>query len=203
MARGYSPRDPWSDHRVLGRRLRPFCLWHRFLLEAIESPLLIPGATLLPVDLRRAVAICRNRFREGRVRPLPSLLDAWRLAGRGFAREQAAFEEYIGDFHVRPIYAIKTDTGSKAKRGFPAGPPPEILSLVGDIIGWSSWPDWRVWELPIGEVHFYASCVENARLAPTGSQQDWLTDRERKFQADLKAKERRERGESPEQQPDK
>ena len=50
-------------HVVLGRRLRPFCEWHRFLLLSIESPLLIPGAIPTLADVENAVGICRARYR--------------------------------------------------------------------------------------------------------------------------------------------
>ncbi len=61
------PRGGWSGTRVLGVRLRKFCRWHLLLLLAVNSPFVRKGAVTL-FDLRTAVAICRLRFDDSRLR---------------------------------------------------------------------------------------------------------------------------------------
>src|SRR4051812_32271987 len=102
--------EGWSGHVVLGRRLKAFSLWHEFLLEAIESPL-VRAVAALPREegaeaLARAVSICRCGFGEWDVAPVRGLRVMWRLMGRGLEAELSAFREYVRDYQVLPAYTI-------------------------------------------------------------------------------------------------
>lgn len=196
----FTPDDPWSTHRVLGRFLRPFCLWHRLLLETIDSPLL-EGRCTGPVDLRRAVAICRCRFREARVAPERAPLDWWRLAGRGYFAEVERFNEYLKDFNARPEYAViepDRPEGAGNRPCVPETPPPETLRLLGDATAFAKQAPERIWELPLSEAYYYQALYERDRLAGTGARQDWLNEEERQYQRQLMEKLEREEAEAME-----
>lgn len=49
------------EHTVLGHRLLPFCTWHKFQLEIINSPILL-GEPCTLAQLEHAVAVCCTTF---------------------------------------------------------------------------------------------------------------------------------------------
>ena len=169
--------DNGVKHVVLGVRLRPFSLWHRLLLLAVDSPFLKKGEVRL-FDLRVAVGICRLRFGQSKVRhPRPGLS----LLRRGLQGEVEAFLRYAGDYLSRPEY----DVVAPEDKGVPRprrGAPPEIMQIAADVIGWTHWPEAVVWELPIGRAHWYAMMGQRAG----GADVDYLTEEEREFQAEMK-----------------
>lgn len=177
---------------MLGLPLRPFCLWHRLMLETIESPLLQSGAAYQPADLKRAVAVCRCRFRQWQVLAPLTFRDHLRTAHAGFAREMDAFNAYILDFTSRPDYSIKTPGTARASAGS-VGQPPETFRQVAELIGWSHWPAQVCWELPISEVEWYLAQAVTERSRLLGSQVDFLTPEDREFQRQLKEKQAHEK----------
>ncbi len=227
LAPDFTPGDPWSAHRVLGLPLRPFCLWHRLMLETIESPLLDPRAVvsgsgfkvsgpstapqtgdaqpetrnqkpetfITPADLKRAVAVCRCRFRQWQVLAPLTFRDHLRTAHGGFAREMDAFNAYILDFTSRPDYSIKTPGNPRPSGGGSVGQPPETFRQVAELIGWSHWQAQVCWELPVSEVEWYLAQAVTERCGALGSQVDFLTAEDREFQRQLKEKQARERAE--------
>lgn len=48
------------EHTVLGRKLRPFSLAHRLVLEAVGSPFMAPDRPFTMSDLCVAVRICAS-----------------------------------------------------------------------------------------------------------------------------------------------
>jgi len=193
LAPDFTPGDPWSAHRVLGLQLRPFCLWHRLMLETIESPLLQPGAAYQPADLKRAVAVCRCRFRQSQVVAPLTFRDHLRTAHGGFARQMDAFNAYILDFTSRPDYSIKMPGNPRPSGGGSVGQPPETFRQVAELIGWSHWPAEVCWELPVSEVEWYLAQAVTERCGALGSQVDFLTAEDREFQRQLKEKQAREK----------
>ena len=91
---------------VIGRRLRPFCLAHRVALEALGSPVLKPGAVILPQDLLVALRVCASP--EPFAPDLrPTLRDklafwSWRFNRAAFEAALREFSAYIGDHAAHP-----------------------------------------------------------------------------------------------------
>jgi len=169
-------------HRILGRRLRPFCLWHLLLLQTLDSPFLRKGRVEL-FDLQTAAAVCSTRFRDCKLRrPRIGPINLWRIVYRdGFNKGCAAFLAYVGDYLQRPEFSIippKEGGGSRGQRGRP----PEVLRVVADIIAWAHWPEAFVWEMPIGAAYWYQAMSYQDK----GADVDFMTESEREYQRQLK-----------------
>lgn len=149
-------------HRVMGRRLEPFSLRHRFWLEAMESPLVTGGVvTLVDLDLAARVCAvpCRNLDRE-----VPTLLERgpgrwerlrfawWWMRGRA-DHEYAAFQEYFMDYGCPP--ATHGGGASATQKGKRYETMPGILGLVTGLIRGSGWEPETVWSLNPGAAEWY------------------------------------------------
>lgn len=168
--------DGGKRHKILGQRLRPFSLWHRLLLQAIDSPFLRKG-TVNFFDLRTAVAACQLRF------PDSCIVRSWLFRKWPLSHGVNQFLAYAGDYLSRPEYAIippKPVVGAppEPKRGIA----PEIVIVAGDIIGWSGWSPELVWNLPIGQSYWYQMLARRG----AGADVDFVTEEERAFQAEIR-----------------
>ena len=81
--------------KILGRFVSPFCLLHRVQLTAAESPLVVEGKDVRPVDLLVAVKICAGE-------PIAKLSwkDTWYLSRmngneRYFVRQMVRFSQFV------------------------------------------------------------------------------------------------------------
>jgi hypothetical protein len=170
-----------ATHTVLGRKLRPFCLWHLFLLQTLNSPYLSAGK-VTPFDLKKGVAICSTRFREHELRNPRGLRAWWQCSSTArFEIQSNRFLEYISDHLQRPDFSIITSETTKAQ--VPRGQPPEVLQVVCDVIDFTKWPERYIWQMPIGAAYWY-----QAMFLKSKHDTDFLTPEERIFQAQLKAK---------------
>ena len=177
--------DGGLEHRVLGVPVRPFCLWHVLLLQALDSPFLRHGEVGL-FELRTAIGICRLRFGQSRVRrPFLGPRALWRLCRRGgLRREVKEFLGYTADYIYKPEYSVrepKLPAGSSPR--IPSHSAPEIIRLVGDVVGWSHWPEAYVWELPPSRAHWYRAMA----LRAAGIDVDFMSDEDRAFNDAMKA----------------
>ena len=172
-------------HRFFGALLRPFSLWHLFLLRAIASPFTAAGESAL-FDLQTAVGVCRLRYPDSRiVRPRLGPLALWRLCRKaGLRREVVRFLHYTGDALHKPEYGIhERPMPPGAKPAGQRGAPPELLCIAADIIGWTHWPEARVWDLPLGKAYWYRAMSQRA----LGADVDFRTESDRAFEAAMKA----------------
>jgi hypothetical protein len=157
-----------STHRVLGLKLRPFSLWHRFQLEILDSPVL-NGKPIEPIALERAVQACRLRY--------PQLVDPnlrlwsmrWRLAGRDFSREIQKFGAYMSDYFSIPKFVPPLK-----KKHVPDTinhPPPENMSIFSAVSTMTGWDEAKIWNMPIGQAYWYAA----GHWYQSGQELDFLT----------------------------
>ena len=131
------------SHRVMGRRLEPFSLRHRFWLEALESPLMSGGTATL-VDLEMAARICAMPFAR-LDREVPRMLARgpgwgakagflWRMLRGSAVVEYRLFQDYFMDHGCPPAThgSAPVSKGGKRYEGMPG-----ILGLVtpGDLHG--------------------------------------------------------------------
>lgn len=165
----------WSGHRVLGRRLRPFSLWHLLVLTGIESPFVQPLDPKAPPsggDLVTAVDICRNRYPEARVGGrgwLRRAANFLRLAGGGFIRQAQMFLSYRAAFEAGPEFQIVPSR--HASSGEPRGQPPLIFEMVIAAMKVARCSRAEAWNLPPGEAAWYRS----EWLRERGADVDFLT----------------------------
>lgn len=177
--------DGGVRHRFFGRVLRPFSVWHLFLLQAIDSPFTTKG-DVFQFHLETAVGVCRLRYPDSKIqRPWVGPLSSWRLARKGgLEREVARFLDYAGDYLSKPEYAIHPRPRPEG-----APPPPQrtsapfILRLVADIVGWAHCPIGDAWNLPVGQAHWWQSMAHRAH----GEDVDFMDEEEREFQAQMEA----------------
>lgn len=150
------------SHTVMGRRLEPFTLRHRFWLEAMESPLMTGGMATL-VDLEMASRVCSMRFQD-LDRKVPRMLvkgPGWwarlrfviRMLRGSTPREYALFQEYFLDHGCPPAThgsGPVSKGGKKRYEGMPG-----ILGLITALARASGWEPEVLWSLTPGAAEWY------------------------------------------------
>ena len=160
------------SHRVLGRRLRPFCLAHQFYLTVLSSPLLVAESISLP-QLEQAVVVCSSRPHEiedrlskiGRSTTLSHAKWWWRLWRYDFAKELKKFDAYLGDIFAPPEVKSTGSTVKRLDKGGTGQRLPDELSMACAMIKHTGWAEDDVWEMPLGKLHWYSAgfqSLENA-----------------------------------------
>ena len=189
-----------APRRLLGVRVRRLCLWHRLLLNAVDSPLMRQGRVTFR-DLRTAAGICRLRFGDSRIRR-PWLVPACIYAGamlraifetqqpdalnplqRALTRQVDAFLEYAGDYLQTPAYAVVPAPMRPGCSAESRASAPDEIEHVSDLIRWSHWPESYIWELPIGRANWYRVLARRA----AGVDVDFVTSDDKAFQDQLPA----------------
>jgi hypothetical protein len=156
-----------STHRVLGKKLLPFSLWHRFQLLLLDSPFLenqIPQ----PIQLEQAVRACRLVY--------PNTIDAkirpwsfrWRLAGRNYLNECLAFDAYMRDYYSIPEFLPSTKKYHQTEINHP---PPEEMRIFSAVATMTGWSEEKIWNMPIGQAYWYAA----GHWYQAGRELDFLT----------------------------
>lgn len=156
-----------STHRVLGLKLRPFALWHRFQLELLDSPVL-SGKAIQPLDLERAVQACRLVYPNTITAELNLWSFRWRLAGRKFDRECQKFGQYLSDHFSIPKFLPPT---KKFHQKEVLHPPPENMRIFSAVSTMTGWSEEKIWMLPIGKAYWYAA----GHWYQSGQELDFLT----------------------------
>lgn len=137
---------------VCGRLLKPFSLRHRITLEAIKSPLLIPGEKVSHADL---VAACRVCSFDDPAEALSKIefRDWWegvKLRRRPgyFEREFEQWNEYLNEFSSRPkVFSRGKTVGDRGLH--------YALSIVSTLVD-SGFPEERAWTMPEGLAVWYS-----------------------------------------------
>ena len=133
---------------VLGRKLRPLCLGHAYLLLAIGSPYLCAGGVRALRDLITAAWICSQEWDTARdqiVAGIPAeKIQKWgrELGEFDLARETAAMEDYVSVYSSTPPRGeIVTSEGIKKRRAWavpwPLGMAWTLMERVSEDRAWS------------------------------------------------------------------
>jgi hypothetical protein len=150
-----------NNHIVLGKKLKPLCLWHAVLLELIDSPLWHGKSGVSITDLRLAVAICSDSFPKYKIPSGWTLcLWAWLTRKSDLVKEASKFSAYIRDFNAPPMLWNK-DEPSKSEKLCPL---PEPLDVVAWLMRHNISED-RAWSMPIGLSHWYYVAMAKQRGA--------------------------------------
>lgn len=161
-----------STHRVLGLKLLPFSLWHRFQLELIDSPILKEGAIKtvdLPFVLEHAIHACRVTYPDTVAAKIGLVSMRWRLAGRNINEEMRKFGAYLSDHFAIPKFLPPIK-----KRYLPDTvnhPPPENMQIFSAVATMTGWPAEEIWMMPIGQAYWYAA----GHWYQSGQELDFLT----------------------------
>lgn len=138
---------------VLGRRLRPFSLYHYFGLELIESPFLAADPAT-PIDLELASRICACRYGDIRASLfknsfLRQLRWIVRLRYSNWDSEAATFAAYLHAHLALPEFWKKEETKHS--------PFPLSLSLAASLLRHSHLSEREVWMMPFARAYWYVT----------------------------------------------
>lgn len=151
-----------SNHRVLGKRLKPFCLAHAVALYVIESPYVsvfessMGERNVSLIDLELAVRVCSSPFDtllSTLDRGLTSVL--WSMNNRLVRdpqQEANKFEIYLKDFIALPETFDKDSNGGEAGAPWPLS--------VGTLLSSKGGLDFEyAMQMPIGKAMWIAACL--------------------------------------------
>jgi hypothetical protein len=145
------------DHRVLGRRLDAFCLYHALFLTIAANPLWVGGRAATLADLQEAVLICSlppERFLSARLGP-QTIREAF-ASRSDLAAELALFTSFVSDFHSLPEHWSASGKGKSLRA-------PWILSLACYIEAHSNMTEREIMTAPIGLMHWKAEAIAERR----------------------------------------
>ena len=111
---------------ALGKKLLPYSLGHRLLLER-EKSCFVNGGEISFADLVYAIFICSNTF-DGAIKALQSPLTYWRIkfwgfcvflavrfGGKNLAQSFAHFAEYVSAGSRPPVFSVKESDAEPIK----------------------------------------------------------------------------------------
>jgi len=169
------------EHRVLGKKLKPFSLWHALLLEAIKSPIWMGQGKLTLPDLHSAVAICSQEWPSFNLNAgIITVIRNTFLRGKRLDDESKKLIAYFNDYNSVPMIwtADKSD-----KKEAPKCPLPMALDLVAWLVR-HGFGEARSWNMPIGLAHwYYVACAKQR-----GSEIDLVSPEEQLVIDQVKAK---------------
>lgn len=155
--------------RLLGRTLAPFCLKHRIVLTAMESPLVTGAREVLPVDLLYAVQLCAGEKVGGL-----SLKDRYWMYRMNnpltFIRVVEAFKAHVAIERWPKFWEKETGEGSKN------GGVPWPLIVVGNLVSNGVSVE-RAWTMP----ECQAVWMNAAMAISNGAKTNILTSEEEDF----------------------
>jgi len=146
------------EHRVLGKKLKPFSLWHALLLDAVKSPIWIGRGALTLPDLHAAVAICSQEWPSFNLKAgIFTILRNSFLRGERLERESRKLLAYFSDYNAVPmLWTSDKPEDKEAKKC--------QLPMALDLVAWlvrHGFGEARSWNMPIGLAHwYYIACAK-------------------------------------------
>lgn len=160
-----------TDHRLMGRKLRPFAPWHRLWLNIIESPLSL-GGEIGHADLEIASRICAADYhtvpkvvRKGRwlAHKCRQAAMLWKMVRYPVPAQLAAWQAYVTDYC--PELRFKkagADTGAKFETL------PSDLCLVATYRVLSHCTKEEAWMTPVGEAQWWIAAMRHGMGEDSG-----------------------------------
>lgn len=175
-----------TRHRVMGRRLRKFTIYHRFWLEAMRSPLVMGGEVSM-VDLELASRVCASGYGDVEGVIERGVGGWWSLAGWWFAlrcffldpvREAAGWRGYLEDHVCGPNthHGVEASRDGRVYEDFPG-----VMDQVCAVIRATGWEPEVVWSLGPGEAEWYMAGVYRLR----GVDMKVKTEHDEEFEEEL------------------
>jgi hypothetical protein len=146
-----------KSHRVLGRKLKPFSLAHRLVLEAIDSPFCYEDRPFSFADLAIAIRICASSDPFAPIDP-PTWMDRfrfWRAAfdPAYFRQCSQQFVDYLEDHSSSPKFWNRVDDELHREAI------PWLLHVAASILRQTSLSEAEVWAMPLGRALWYATAL--------------------------------------------
>ena len=181
------------EHKVFGFKLKPFSLWHRFLLKVTQSKILDAGSEISAMDVYKAAYVCTLKYPKApRLGPLSKFRSFVYLL-RDVHVNVEKFTAYIQDYVTQPEFWESKDSSGSSTSG-----PPEELSTVVALMQMGM-TEREAWDCPCGMASWYAA----AHASWNGANLDFKTEEDRHvmenfdaIMAAAKAKEGKDNGES-------
>jgi len=153
------------EHRVLGRKLKPYCSYHLLWLKIVKSKLITGGTITLP-DLDIAARICSANYGQAQAAIAPHRLDKlaymWKALRYRLNDEIAKFQDYTDDFNSPPT--PETRGGESTFRGEHL--PHEIWTVSG-LMSILHMTREEAWMCPLGEAEWLLSTSNLHRDKPS------------------------------------
>ncbi len=154
------------EHKVLGKRLKPFCLRHCLYLEAINSPVMkiVNGdeVEITRKDLEIAVIICSSDGDVLNALTLPHFV----MRFHRFKRGLRGFLSYLTDYLSFPEMWSKSESDTTLNA-------PWILSRATLLLSKTNLTLSEIWNMPLGELLWYcASFAEQEGVAQIQSDEE-------------------------------
>jgi hypothetical protein len=163
-----------NDHKVLGFRLLPFSLWHKFLLTVTGSRALT-GDQLSMFDVVGFCKVCTNRYPSAKYKF--TKLDQLRiLLTRNKKNVSERVESYIKDYCAFPEFWEKKQGEGKATGG-----PPDPLGSVVSLLAMGFSVN-EAWDMPLGMAQYYTS----AYMQQQGADIEFITSEEKELFESMK-----------------
>jgi hypothetical protein len=159
-----------TDHRVLGRRLHPFCLEDALILSVAESPFLLGSDSKIEYtlpDLQLAAEICSSpakiflhaRFNRSWLARVRTVFWARRCkktcaTQMGLKRECQLFTNYIDDYYSVP--EVWHDESGNESTQLNA---PWILGNFVFLLRRTTYRAREIWTMPIGQALWIAAAL--------------------------------------------
>ena len=147
-----------GDHRVCGRKLRPYSAWHSLILHAINSPLVDDEGTCTPLDLIHAIRVVSTVYpAQPDLRPsIRDLIWVWRMNRNAdlFSREWKLYSAYLADFTSRPRFWQDAESFGSTVTG------PACLLMVAALISRSSLLLHEAWNMSLAEGQWLEATIE-------------------------------------------
>jgi hypothetical protein len=162
-----------NSHKILGFRLKPFSLWHRFLLS-ITGSRVMESDDINIYDIIGFCRICTNQY--PRVRYKVRKLDQFLLLfHRQKSQVPAELEAYIKDYCAFPEFWEKKQEGKSG-----GGAPEPLGSVVALMqMGFSNN---EAWDMPVGMAQYYTATY----MQQQGGDIDFITPEEKEMFAAMK-----------------
>lgn len=144
----------YNSHTVLGKKLKPFSLYHHFVLEAIESPL-VKGQPSSIIDLYIAACVCSQEYPLDQTKiPTGSwwsiLVNSFRFGYYSVrykhSREVAKFYHYTKDFSSMPNFWNEKGKNGKKPTGLP-----DVFAIMVTLIVSLGYKEKDAWNCPVGK----------------------------------------------------
>lgn len=164
-----------TPHRVYGKRLLPFSLWHQLLLEHAQSPV-FEGKGCTPADLLLAARLCSTPWNPSFVFPDLSLPGSTRLlvasVGHPFLRELRKFGTYLQDYCSGPKL-WESDSSGGSSRDIDGILETAVYLTKATTLSWS-----EVWTYPVGVLEWISLSAQKLDGAEVNI---WTPDDEIRF----------------------
>lgn len=166
-----------DNHRILGHRLKPLCLYYQFWLEVTGNAVMIPGKAVTIVDLEIACRICKTEYGrawdviENGVGRFEKWVFGIRAMRTNFPGAMAAFDRYVQDYLSPP------ERNKKGKKSYADFPPALSVASVLMANNFEGGRREAIWMTPLGEAHWWAASFMRLK----GAKLDLVTDHDREF----------------------